>query len=60
MHICIAKLCSPTGRAYYESGAGNGRLTNYILNSAGECQESGRDQGHTQLGLFNLAQVIDI
>eukprot|EP00966_Prymnesium_polylepis_P038809 900660-Prymnesium_polylepis.1 len=42
---------------YFKSGTGNGRLINYILNEAGECQESGRDQGHTQLGLFNLVQA---
>ena len=46
-----------TVRQYFIDGAGNGRLTNYILDSAGQCQESGRDQGHTQLGLFNLVQV---
>ena len=23
----------------------------------GECQESGRDQGHTQLGIFNLVEA---
>ena len=29
---------------YFESGVGNGKLTNYILDEAGQCQESGRDQ----------------
>ena len=42
---------------YFKIGVGNGRLVNYIQNSQGQCQESGRDQGHTQLGIFNLVQV---
>lgn len=42
---------------YFVSGAGNGRLTNYIIDKEGECQESGRDQGHTQLGIFSLVQA---
>jgi hypothetical protein len=42
---------------YFKNGAGNGRLTNYIIDSDGECQESGRDQGHTQLGIFSLVQA---
>ena len=35
---------------YYLNGEGNGAVRNY-LNAFGECQESGRDQGHTQMGL---------
>jgi hypothetical protein len=42
---------------YYRNGAGNGRLVNYVIDAQGECQESGRDQGHTQLGLLNLLQA---
>lgn len=42
---------------YFKNGQGNGRLTNYIIDESGECQESGRDQGHTQLGLFNLVEA---
>lgn len=45
---------------YYRSGAGNGRLTNYVFNEAGQCQESGRDQQHTQLGLGLLAEACEI
>jgi hypothetical protein len=41
---------------YFKSGRGNGRLTHYIYES-GQCQESGRDQGHTQLGLSGLTQT---
>ena len=46
-----------TVKQYFQNGAGNGKLTNYILNAEGECQESGRDQGRTQLGLFNLVEA---
>ncbi len=35
---------------YYFNGKGNGAVRNYF-NAFGECQESGRDQGHTQMGL---------
>jgi hypothetical protein len=45
---------------YYRHGRGNGRLTNYIVNEAGQCQESGRDQQHTQLGLGHLAEACEI
>jgi hypothetical protein len=45
---------------YYRHGSGNGRLTNYIFNEAGQCQESGRDQQHTQLGLGALADTCEI
>ena len=46
-----------TVATYFRKGAGNGRLVNYIIDPQGECQESGRDQGHTQLGIFNLVQA---
>lgn len=45
---------------YYVNGAGDGRLTHYIINSTGQCQESGRDQGHTQLGLAHLGDCCEI
>jgi len=45
---------------YYRSGSGNGRLTHYVINEAGQCQESGRDQGHTQLGLGLLAEACEV
>ena len=45
---------------YYRSGKGNGRLTHYVINEAGQCQESGRDQQHTQLGLSLLAEMCEI
>ena len=45
---------------YYRHGAGNGSISHYVLNEAGQCQESGRDQQHTQLGLGLLAEVCQI
>ena len=39
---------------YYLRGQGNGAIENYV-NEFGECQESGRDQSHTQMGLGFLA-----
>lgn len=45
---------------YYRNGSGNGRLTHYIINEAGQCQESGRDQQHVQLGIAHLAEAAEI
>jgi hypothetical protein len=45
---------------YYHHGTGNGALTHYIINDSGQCQESGRDQQHTQLGLAHLAEACEI
>ncbi|MDB5248102.1 MAG: hypothetical protein JWQ40_2496 [Segetibacter sp.] len=45
---------------YYVSGHGNGRLTHYVINEEGQIQESGRDQGHTQLGIGMLAECSEI
>ncbi len=45
---------------YFHSGSGNGSLTHYIINEQGQCQESGRDQQHTQLGLAHLAEACEI
>ena len=44
---------------YYVNGGGDGRLTHYIYES-GQSQESGRDQGHTQLGLGHLGDATEI
>ena len=41
---------------YYKNGHGNGAVKNYI-NEIGQCQESGRDQGHTQMGLDFLSNT---
>ena len=45
---------------YFSEGEGNGRLTHYIINEAGQCQESGRDQAHTQFGLGCLAEACEV
>jgi hypothetical protein len=45
---------------YYRNGKGDGRLTHYVINEAGQCQESGRDQQHTQLGLGALAEACEV
>jgi hypothetical protein len=45
---------------YYVNGAGDGRLKHYIINETGQCQESGRDQQHTQLGLAHLGDCCEI
>ena len=45
---------------YYVDGVGDGRLTYYIINDAGQCQESGRDQQHTQLGLAHMGDCCEI
>lgn len=39
---------------YYRHGQGNGAIENYF-NEFGECQESGRDQAHVQMGMGFLA-----
>ena len=47
------------GVDYFLKGEGNGCLTNYIKPS-GQCQESGRDQHHTLMGLGYLASAAEI
>jgi hypothetical protein len=44
---------------YYLRGRGNGAISRY-LNEFGECQESGRDQSHTQMGLGYLGCAAEI
>jgi hypothetical protein len=45
---------------YYVNGCGNGRLTNYVINEAGQVQETGRDQAHTQLGIALLSDCCEM
>ncbi|MBN2514209.1 MAG: alginate lyase family protein [Sedimentisphaerales bacterium] len=45
---------------WYRNGTDNGSLTNYIINEQGQCQESGRDQQHVQLGIAHLAEACEI
>lgn len=44
---------------YYNHGCGDGRLENYVY-SNGQCQESGRDQQHTQLGLAHMGDCCEM
>lgn len=44
---------------YYRFGCGDGRLAHYIY-PTGECQESGRDQQHTQLGLGHMGDCCEM
>jgi len=44
---------------YYLNGKGNGAVRNYFKTS-GQCQETGRDQGHTQMGLDYLANACEV
>jgi hypothetical protein len=44
---------------YYVSGAGDGSLTHYIYEN-GQCQESGRDSAHSQLGIAHLGDASEI
>lgn len=44
---------------YYLNGGGNGAIRNYV-NAFGECQESGRDQAHTQMGLGFLGAACEM
>lgn len=41
-------------------GNDNGTLKNYIDGDTGQCQESGRDQGHTQLGIGMIASICEM
>ncbi|TWU32452.1 FG-GAP-like repeat-containing protein [Novipirellula artificiosorum] len=45
-------------KTYFLSGEGNGAIGNYFKES-GQCQETGRDQGHTQMGLEYLANTCE-
>jgi|GEM_PF-658852 len=58
--FCNDRAIFERGVRYYLDGAGNGRLTHYIINSAGQVQESGRDQGHTELGIGLLSEAAQI
>ena len=44
---------------YYCHGCGDGRLANYIYPN-GQCQESGRDQQHTQLGIAHMGDSCEM
>lgn len=44
---------------YFRAGEGNGAVHHYV-NAFGQCQESGRDQVHTQMGLEYLVNAGEI
>jgi hypothetical protein len=58
--FCNDRVMFERALRYYVNGAGDGRLTHYIINQTGQCQESGRDQQHTQLGLAHLGDCCEI
>ncbi len=65
MTMAIGVFCNDRdifqrGVNYYLNGKGNGSLPNYIINEQGQCQESGRDQQHVQLGIGNLVEAAEI
>jgi len=45
---------------FYCNGIDNGTIRNYIDGETGQCQESGRDQAHAQLGLACLSVTCEI
>jgi hypothetical protein len=45
---------------FYLNGSDNGTILHYNNDSTGQIQESGRDQGHSQLGIGALATVCEI
>lgn len=45
---------------FNSNGMDNGSLSNYIINEAGQCQESGRDQAHVMFGIGSLAEACEV
>ncbi|MES2775580.1 MAG: alginate lyase family protein [Bacteroidota bacterium] len=45
---------------FYLDANDNGTIKNYISGGTGQIQESGRDQGHSQLGIGAMATVCEI
>ncbi len=45
---------------FYRNANDNGTIKNYISGKTGQIQESGRDQGHSQLGIGALATICEI
>lgn len=57
--FCDDQMLFERALLYYLHGDGDGRLTHYIYEN-GQCQESGRDQQHTQLGLAHMGDACQI
>jgi hypothetical protein len=45
---------------FFYNANDNGTIRNYISGATGQIQESGRDQGHSQLGIGALATICEI
>ncbi|MGK9124459.1 DUF4979 domain-containing protein [Olivibacter sp. SA151] len=45
---------------YFYHGEGNGSIDNYVVSTAGQLQESNRDQPHTMLALGSLAELAEM
>ena len=58
--FCNDRVMFERALRYYVAGSGNGRLTHYVINEEGQIQETGRDQGHTQLGIALLGDCCEI
>jgi hypothetical protein len=58
--FCDDRSIFDRGVEYFLHGTGNGSIGNYVFNTTGQCQESGRDQQHTQLGLGCLAEACEV
>lgn len=58
--FCNDRLLFERALRYYVDGHGNGTIWHYIINEDGQIQESGRDQGHTQLGVAMLGECSEI
>ena len=58
--FCNDRAIYERALCYYVNGEGDGRLSHYIIHETGQCQESGRDQQHTQLGLAHLGDFCEI
>jgi parallel beta-helix repeat protein len=62
--LCIGIFCDDhsifdSAVNHFQRGEGNGGITKYIYPS-GQCEESTRDQAHTQLGLGEMAQACQV
>ena len=58
--FCDDRVMFEDAVRYATGGAGNGRITNRIVNATGQGQESGRDQTHEQLALGLLADAAQV
>ena len=45
---------------FYLYGNDNGTISHYIDGDTGQCQESGRDQQHTVLGLGAVSAICEL